>query len=264
MKKISCLSSRFTHIDLALVLTVFLSLNLAVICNARAEVPETGRRQELAFSSDAVNLRAESRYHEILADYAKKKILDDDKLTLQRVKRITSSLYMAAVVLSPKTVNWHWEIHTTSDPGVEAYCMAGGKLLVGSKFVNALRLSDGELATLIGHEMAHAVAEHHRETFSEALLINPHPSNTLDRIMVRMDMDLSLQLKLSNLSNLQEAEADRLGMLLAKKAGWASADMVSFFKKLSKAEAAPSLNNSHPSSSSRLDMARQLAATFSR
>ena len=76
-----------------------------------------------------------------------------------------------------QAASWEWEIHTTSDPDWDASCLAGGKLLVGTKFIDQLALDDGELATLLGHEIAHALAEHHREELSEVVLKDfAHPN----------------------------------------------------------------------------------------
>ncbi len=139
---------------------------------------------------------------------------------------------------------------------------AGGRMLVGSAFVHRLQLTDGELATLLAHEVAHAVAEHHRETFSEALLVNRLPAVPLEVVMARLDSDLTLQIRLWKLSSLQESEADHLGMVLAYRAGWAAADIVSFYRKLAEGQEGAAAPGAYPEYASRLSMAQGMARLF--
>lgn len=224
--------------------------------HALAQVPETGRFQELSFSAEEVGAHMEDRYIEQVAGLAAVGKLDEDRILLARLRRIADGLVAAAVALKPEAALWQWEVHTTSDPAVDALCMAGGKILVGSTFVHALALSDGELATLLAHEVAHAVAEHHRETLSEAMFLN-RPLAPVDVVMERLDTDLSLQMRLARLSSLQESEADQLGMLLAHRAGWRADDMVSFYRKLAASDgAAPLLPGAYPAAASRVSMAQ--------
>ncbi len=229
---------------------------------AVAQVPETGRWQELSFSSEEVHSQTEDRYVDIVVELAANGKLDDDRPLLARLKSISSGLIRAALDMKPESKEWKWEIHTTNDPKVDAFCMAGGKILVGSAFVHRLALDDAELATLIAHEMAHAVAEHHREELSEALHISPQPAMPLDVMMERLNTDLSMQIRLAGLSNLQEREADQIGMVLAHHAGWPAAGMVSFYKKLAAIEEASVLGGSHPEASSRVSMAKGMALLF--
>lgn len=239
------------------------SIGLACLCEiAFAQVPETGRWQELNFSPEAVNSQTEDRYLEIVVELAAGRKLDDDRPLLSRVLSISTGLIQAAIDLKPEAREWQWEFHTTSDSNVDAFCMAGGKVLVGSAFVRRLALDDGELATLLGHEMAHAVAEHHREELSEALNINREPVVPLDVMMERLDTDLSMQIRLAGLSNLQEREADQLGMVLAHRAGWPATSMVSFFMKLATIDGESILAESHPTTASRISMARGMARLF--
>jgi predicted Zn-dependent protease len=240
--------------------------SLALICLCRvalAQVPETGRWQDLDFSSAEVQSRMAVRYHEIVAELAAKGTLDDDPVMQERVRGITARLVDAAVAVMPVAGLWTWEVHTTSDPNQEASCMAGGKLLVGIKYVQRLALNDAELATLLGHEVAHAVAEHHREQLSSVLRIGPRqPLRPLDMIISQLDTDLSLQIRLSELSRIQEAEADQLGMILAHHAGWPATGMVSFYRKLAAANSPTFTDWSHPPALARLRMAEGLAILF--
>jgi hypothetical protein len=186
-----------------------LVLQSGVFFGACAQVPESGRWQELSFSAEQVDASMEDRYIGRTVDLAAAGKLDEDRALMARLRAISPGLIRAAVQLKPEAAQWQWEIHTTSDPEVDAICMSGGKILVGSAFVRQLDLNDGELATLLAHEVAHAVAEHHRETFSEALFLNRFPAVPLEVVMERLDSDLTLQIRLSTLSSLQESEADQ-------------------------------------------------------
>ncbi|HEV2609703.1 MAG TPA: M48 family metalloprotease [Noviherbaspirillum sp.] len=234
---------------------------IASLCSASlAQVPETGRWQDLDFSKSDVSSRTDDQYWDMLVDLSKQGRLDDDPTVLGRVKSIASGLIQAAATIKPEIAAWNWEIHTTSAPGIDAFCMAGGKLMVGSEFVRKLQFDDGELATLIGHEVAHAVADHHREFLSSVLHISPLPATSLDVTISRLDSDLSLQMRMASLSSIQESEADQLGMILTHRAGWPAAAMVSFYRKLVATEKPSILAASHPSATSRLSMAKGMAA----
>lgn len=240
---------------------VLTALMLLFAAAAHAQVPETGRAQELRYSAAEVDAGMEDRYIDRTVGLAALGKLDQDRRLLARLRYISAELMRVAIELKPEASGWQWEVHTTSDPDVDAMCMAGGRILVGSAFVQRLQLTDGELATLLAHEVAHAVAEHHRETFSEAMLVNRLPAVPLDVVMARLDSDLSLQIRLWKLSSLQESEADHLGMVLAHRAGWPAADIISFYRKLADGEKSPA-PGAYPEYASRLSMAQGMAQLF--
>ena len=223
--------------------------------------PETGREQEMTVSAEDVAASVEDRYIDRTVALAAQGRLDDDRLLLARLRAVGAGLIRAAVALKPEAADWQWEFHTTSDADVDAICMANGKILIGSAFVRGLALDDAELATLLGHEVAHAVAEHHRETLSEALAMN-RPLVPVEVLLERLDTDLSMQLRLSRLSTLQESEADQLGMMLAHRAGWPAAAMVRFYRKLGAVEQASLLSDGHPAAATRLSMAKGMERLF--
>jgi predicted Zn-dependent protease len=242
--------------------TACATLLLLLTCTVQAQVPESGRVQELLYSAAEVDAGMEERYIDRTVDLAAAGKLDEDRALLARLRYISAELIRVAIELKPEAAQWQWEVHTTGDSEVDAICMAGGKILVGSAFVHQLALTDGELATLLAHEVAHAVAEHHRETFSEAMLVNRLPAVPLDVVMARLDSDLSLQIRLSRLSSLQESEADHLGMVLAHRAGWSAEDIVSFYRKLAEGEQSALISGAYPANASRLSMARGMARLF--
>ena len=231
---------------------------------ALAQVPETGRWQNFTFTPEAVHGYTAARYREILAELDTKHALDDTPTLAERVSRIAETIIRSAVELKPDAAAWQWEIHTTSDPDWDASCMAGGKLLVGTKFIEQLHLDDGELATLLGHEIAHALAEHQREEFSEVALLDPtHPAIEVETAASRLETDLGVEIRLARLSRIQENEADQLGMILVRNAGWPVVDMVGFYQKLIDADPPTFRAWSHPSAAARLNMAQILAILLS-
>ncbi|WP_342118810.1 M48 family metalloprotease [Pseudoduganella sp. OTU4001] len=223
-----------------------------------AQVPDSGRWQELRFPAGAVELRAEDNYIEQTVSLAAAGRLDRDRALLARVKRIANGLVRAAVALKPDAAAWPWEVHVTDDPAIEAESQAGGKLLVGGSFVARLALDDGELAILLAHEIAHIIAEHSREALSEALL-DSRRDLPLEVVEERLASDFPLQLRMSKLSAIQEREADQLGMLIAHQAGWPCAAMLRFYAKLASDSTAPSLLASHPAAVSRLNLAKGMS-----
>lgn len=234
-----------------------------LVCAAvHAQVPETGRWQDLDFSERDVSLRYSFRYQDYLVDEAADGRLDDDPAIFARVDKISAAILRAAIAMKPESAAWQWEIHTTSDPGIEAFCMAGGKLLIGSNFVRRLQLDDGELAVLIGHEVAHALADHHREMLSSVRRLSALPKTTVDVAMLQMEDDWLWQLRLSALSSLQEAEADQIGMTLAHNAGWPATSMTGFYRKLMAVERTSIMSSSHPAAAARLSMAVGMARLF--
>lgn len=230
---------------------------LLAAAQAAAQVPDSGRWQELRFAADDVAQRSEDQFIEQTVALAASGRLDRDRVLLARARRIVQGLVHAATVLKPAAADWPWEVRVTSDPATEAESRAGGKLLLGSAFVARLALDDGELAVLLAHEIAHVIAEHERETLSEALL-DSRRDLPLDVVAQRLASDIPLQFRLARLAAIQEREADQLGMLIAHLAGWPSAAMLRFYGKLA-ADSAPGLIASHPSGDSRISLARGMS-----
>jgi predicted Zn-dependent protease len=181
----------------------------------------------------------------IVAGLAAKGRLDDDRAFLQRVQRITSGLMAAAPAFNPAAAGWTWQAHTSSDPSIDAFCMPGGKLMIGSAFSATLALDDAELATLIAHEIGHALAGHGPVAPSES-----------------MDMDVSQRLRSAATAFEQEAQADEIGMRLARRAGWPPAGMIRFYEKLAAADEHATFSDTHPPAAARLARARALATSW--
>ena len=245
--------------------SLFLMAAMLCVCGLAGaenlEVPGTGRWEGMAFSASEVDRLAQEKYDQMLSDFADSKQLDANADMTRRVQRIGAALVASSATFKASVASWKWEFHTASDANVDALSLAGGKIMIGSVFVDNLKLTDGELAMLIAHEMAHAIAEHQREELSEALQIKGGRL-TAQILMADLELEIGLQIKLYGLSSTQEAEADELGMLIAHQAGWETRDMVSFYVKLAALDQGAVESHAYPSMASRLSMARGMERLF--
>ena len=73
---------------------------------------------------------------------------------------------------NPRAKDWSWEVILVKTPTVNALCMPGGKIAVFTGILDALKLTDDELAMVLGHEMAHALREHARARAAKVTLTN--------------------------------------------------------------------------------------------
>lgn len=229
---------------------------------AQTSAPVTGRWQELYFSESDTAQASTEKYNDLLAELQSKGTLDDDKLLFDRVQRVGASIIAAIPKVVSGRDGLHWELHTSSDSKIEGLSMAGGRVVLGSRFVRGLDLNDGELATLLAHEISHVVARHQTEELSEVRLLRPLPNVSAEIVMQMLDAELSLQLKMARLSWIQESEADQIGMTLAHAAGWPATDMVHFYEKLAKSEVGSMYASGHPSAEVRISMAKGMAKLF--
>lgn len=188
-----------------------------------------------AAAADEFRLQAERQYRALLEQHRLHAQLDSGEVAA-RVHRVFARLVGA---VPPDRRDWAWEAHVTSDPSTTAFSIAGGKLLVGARYVERLRLDDGELAMLLAHEMAHVIAGHVRRRASAD---SGDPAEEVHEAQLAMG---------------QELEADDAGIALALRAGYKAENLMRFFDELAMAEPAGTFSASHPSARARAARARE-------
>jgi predicted Zn-dependent protease len=141
----------------------------AVLFIACATSP-TGRRQLMLVSEESAIAASRQAYTEMLKPYAQKGKIDNDPALKDRVDRITGRLIAQAIKMRPETKDWDWSIKIIDDPEtVNAWAMAGGKMALYTGLVKKIKPTDDELAQVLGHEIAHALAKHSAEKMSVAM-----------------------------------------------------------------------------------------------
>ena len=205
-------------------------LAIGVVIAGCQTAPVTGRKQfVLVPESRAIEVSARA-YEQVLAPIQSEGKLNRSPAMKARVDGITARLVAQAIKYRPETESWDWQVAVISDPeSLNAWCMAGGKMAIYSGFISRLKLSDDEIAQVMGHEIAHALAKHTAERMSAALgsraamqvgailLGSDRPMNQI--ALQATAVATTVGVRLPN-SRKQEAEADRIGIELAAKAGY--------------------------------------------
>ena len=226
----------------------------------------TGRRQLMLVSEQQAISASKVAYAQTLKPLAEEGKVDNDPALKKRVTTITERLVAQAVKMRPATAKWEWSIKVIDDPDVvNAWCMAGGKMAIYTGLIEKLHATDDEIAQVMGHEIAHALANHQAEQMSVAL------ATTIGVTAVGVASDrpglampaaaaaAALAIKLPN-SRTAETEADRIGIELAAKAGYNPQAAVTLWEKMAKIGGPnpPQFLSTHPSPANRLQNLKQL------
>ena len=226
------------------------------------------RSQLMMVSAQEVEQASSQQYEEMMAEARKNKVLNRDAASVQRVRRIVSRLAQQSGVFRPDAPSWQWEVNVLSSKELNAWCMAGGKMAIYTGLLDGLKLSDDEVAAVMGHEIAHALREHARERVSKSMATGLGISVAGALLGVgQAGQDLmgtvaKVSFELPN-SREHETEADRIGVELAARAGYDPRAAVTLWNKMAaqSAGAPPQWLSTHPSHANRQ---RDLAAYAAR
>jgi predicted Zn-dependent protease len=217
------------------------------------------RSQTMLVSSAEVDKAAAQQYAKTIAAAQQKGLLDRDPATVQRVRAIANRLIVQTGAFRKDAPGWKWEVHVITSDQLNAWCMPGGKMAVYTGLIQKLKLSDDEIAAIMGHEIAHALREHGRERVSQqmaaALAVGVASAALgLGQGGTQLaDMVAQVTFTLPN-SRLHEQEADRIGVELGARAGYDPRAAVSVWQKMTQADGGspPQFLSTHPSAENRI------------
>jgi predicted Zn-dependent protease len=232
---------------------------------ACATVPVTGRNQLSLISNAELMPMAYQQYREVIA----KGPISTNAQQTAMIKRVGVNIqkaveqYMADKNLSSQLDDFAWEFNLIDDPTVNAWCMPGGKVAF---YTGILPICKDELgvAVVMGHEVAHAIANHGRERMSQQMFAqfglstlgalmgqNPTAGNEL----LMQAIGAGTNIGMLKFSRQHESEADKMGLIFMAMAGYDPNEAPKFWERmsaLSGGQAPPEFLSTHPSHETRV------------
>ena len=242
-----------------------------LIVTSCGNVPITERRQFKLYPESTINRQA-ARAYEKLKNSKKIKLInegEDLKNIIEIGEKIAGSVHTFFEKKNQPnpTANFDWEYILIDNKKMKnAWCMPGGKIAVYTGILKVAKNKHG-LATIMGHEIAHAVAKHSVERMSAAMAVNVgvtitdiftggKVSQTRNTIGRATGMDI-LRLGIMNpFGRKQETEADYLGLIFASLSGYDIRESVGLWERMrdaNKGKEPPQFLSTHPSSKNRIE-----------
>jgi predicted Zn-dependent protease len=219
--------------------------------------------------ADRLERAAAQQYTALLRQARAKGALGpDDHPQVVRLRAIAKRVIANAARFHPEAAKWQWEVNLVGSNQINAFCMPGGKIAFFTGILDRLKLTDDEVAVIMGHEVAHALREHARERVAKS---------ELTRLGVAIAALAAGDARYADAFNLggalltlkfsrdDESEADAIGLELAARGGYDPRAGVTLWQKMGAASkgAPPQWLSTHPSGKSRIkDIEQRLPAVM--
>jgi predicted Zn-dependent protease len=243
------------------------ALALLILLIACSKVAITGRDQLTLIPASQLNAMSFSEYDNLLKEYQIEEGTEDARIVNSvgaNIKRAVED-YFRQEGLSSELSNYEWEVNLlVDDEMVNAFAMPGGKVGVFTGMLEVAETS-GQLATVMGHEVAHAIAEHGNERMSQQLLtslggvglaiaLRDKPQETQALALAAFGLGTQLGILLPY-SRTHESEADHLGLIFMAMAGYDPHESVDFWTNMDQlgGGAPPEWMSTHPSHKTRIE-----------
>lgn len=231
--------------------------------SACRSVPISGRKQLNLVPESSITAQSIAQYRAFVTQMPH----STDKGKEERVERVCKNIARAAdQFLAQNNITdnpMQWEFTLIADRRVNAFCMPGGKIVI---FTGILPLcqTDDELATVISHEVSHAIARHSNERLSVEMLRRmggnilsraTSQKSILLRTVINQAYGLGSQVAISlPYSRSHEYEADKMGLVFMALAGYNPQSAISFWKKMAQqgSSSTPEFMSTHPSDTNRI------------
>lgn len=218
--------------------------------------PETGRASHVGMSTQQETALGLQTYQQVLSQSQR----IDSGPEFDMVKRVASRL---ATATGKGGAEFDWQLSLIRDAQQNAFCLPGGKIVVYTGII-PIAQTEPALATVVGHEMAHATSRHGAQRVLQQNLTQ----TALTGIAVSLsDMDYGKQRAvmgalgagakfgvLMPFSRKHESEADEIGLMYMARAGYDPRESIQFWQRMERAGGGqpPEFMSTHPSHGTRI------------
>lgn len=238
---------------------------LLAVVTACATVAVTGRKQLSLVSSDEINQMAAQQYREVI----QKGPISTNQEQTAMVKRVGVRIqkaveqYMAEKGLRDQLAGFNWEFNLIQDDKmVNAWCMPGGKVAFYTAILPICKDEAG-VAVVMGHEVAHAIANHGAERMSQGMIaefglstigaaMGQNPTATQQIFAQAIGMGTNVGML--KFSRNHESEADHMGLIFMAMAGYDPNGAPKFWERMASTggQQPPEFMSTHPSHDTRI------------
>ena len=188
-------------------------------------------------------------------------VADVKQVALRLIDAVQSPDFQSRI--GTKIPKFDWEVEVVQDRQVNAFCLPGGKIVVYTGIL-PVAVSDAGLATVVGHEISHALAHHGAERMAQQQIaqiglgaagasIGDMDPDKQQQIM--MVLNAGTKFGILKYGRGHESEADHMGLLLMAAAGYDPRESVEFWQRMSEAtsgQSPPEFLSTHPSHGTRI------------
>lgn len=240
-----------------------------MLLSACSSVPITGRKQLNLVSDEQVLSSSIASYNSFMTSAKQQNAISTDKTKTAQVVRVGQKIaaateaYLRATGLESDIKNFAWEFNLVKSSEMNAWCMPGGKIVVYEGIMKIVN-SDDDLAVVLGHEVAHAVAKHSNERMSQQVAAQAGASVLAGVLSGQSYQTQSIAQQVYGLgaqygvmqpfSRKHESEADKMGLVLMTIAGYNPSNAITFWQKMNanSQTKVPEFMSSHPSHETRI------------
>jgi Zn-dependent protease with chaperone function len=211
-----------------------------------------------------VDQQASQQYAGLMAQAQQKgALVPDNHPQVLRLRAIAKRIIPHATRWNPEAAQWKWQVNLLKSAQVNAFCMPGGRIAFFSGILTSLKLTDDEVAAVMGHEIAHALREHGRERAAKSTATGVVSRIAGAGLAAWLGIDPRLtdgatqaigQLVVLKFSRDEEREADLIGLDLAARAGFDPRAGVALWRKMAvlNKRAPVELLSTHPGGEERI------------
>lgn len=244
----------------------YLLISSLLILGACKTVPLTGRKQVSLIPGSQMNAMAVNQYQQVLSESKVLRGTPEANMVNTVGQKISQAVeqYLRQKGHAEMIKDFKWEFNLIEENVANAWCMPGGKVAFYTGILPICQDEAG-IAVVMGHEVAHAIANHGSERMSQGLIqqyggvalqvaIKEQPEKTQGLYMAAYGIGSQYGAMLP-FSRLHESEADEMGLVFMAMAGYDPREAPKFWERMaanSGGSQPPEFMSTHPSNQTRI------------